>query len=281
MKVIIIASIEPEYLKYSLPALQSWLDSKDIFVLNNASSNDNFSLINSISLKYGVECLRYFNFEQNIDTKYYINDSLKRFCSRFQDEIVLKIDEDTILFCDQSSMTFERDTFWFPCIDISNYFTRFFIDNLWPDKKYIYENNPFMWHNVHPVHQKNFAATLFDLIYKTEPATLIELCKSTDLVEYMSGKDPVFYTLPHQWGISITAFAFHASDYLKYFNVFSGVDEQMVTKMVELGVARYQCNYKYFCHHISYYTTRHLCKENASMVDNFNQKIMKYYSNGS
>jgi len=279
MKVIVIASIEPQYLKYSIPALQSWVKSEDIFVLNNASNIHNISLINTLSQQQGVGCLRYFKFKQDIETKYYINESLKKFCSRFPDEIILKIDEDTILFCDQSAITFERDTFWFPCIDISNYFTRFFIDNLWPDKKYIYENNPFMWHEDHPVHQKNFGETLFNLIYNTEPATLIELCKSTDRIDYISGNNQTFKTLPSKWGISITAFAFHASDYLKYFNVFSGMDEQMVTKMVELNVAHYQCNYNYYCHHISYYTTRELCKKNAELVENFNQKVMKYYLN--
>ena len=49
----------------------------------------------------------------------------------------------------------------------------------------------------------------------------------------------------------------------------------MVTKMVELGVARYQCNYNLFCHHISYYSTRELCNKNAVQVRSVHDNKMR------
>ncbi len=277
MKILVISSLEPEHLSYCLLALKKWVDAKDIFVLNNASERWKIKVINHICLMFQVNKLRLHELKSGESTKCFMNKAIKYICSKYLNEIIFKIDEDVIIVSTRKKFEFGRGLFLIPNITINNFTIRSYIQEIWPDLITHFKDHPKPWHYNHPRTNINTARLLFKKLYMSDPIELIKFCERTKTIEYIGANDWENKNL-HDRGVSNTAIAFHAQDYLTYITTDEFTPEVLMANAVRYSNLRYKIDYSIFCHHINYYTIRDLVKKHAKLINTFNEKILTYYA---
>jgi hypothetical protein len=123
MKVVVIASLEPEHLSSCLSALKLWVDSRDVTVLNNANRPHLRDQINTVCYRAGLNPLRPHDICDGRNTIGWLHETIKAVCRAFPDETVLKLDEDVFLVSARERIDPPPYTFLVPNVTINNYTT--------------------------------------------------------------------------------------------------------------------------------------------------------------
>jgi len=285
VRAIVVSCLEPFRLDASLRALRLWLPADAVVVLNNANTRLGVAEIDSVACDHGIATLRIHTYVDRRSTIDFIHEGLQEVCRAYPDDVVLKIDEDVLFATDRSRVTPGERQFLVPALTINNYTTRQYLDALWPELAARVAGNGWMWHLPHPATGDDAVSALAAAIYSVDPVVLAEAARADGRREVIGAADyeakclmPARPGVAGYRGISSTAIAFRARDYLELFGDCRGVEEVLIGDAVHAGEAEYVVDHGMFGHHVNYFTVRDIVGANTGVVDAYNERVLEYFA---
>ena len=282
MKVAVISCVEPEHLRHCLEALALWIDPSDVVVVDNANARDRSDHIEGLGRAFGAAVLRPHDRVDGSGTIEFIHEALKTVCAAFPDETILKVDEDILFAADPGQIDPGPREFLVPAVTINNYTTRGYAAALRPALYDQIRDHPQLWHEVHPRTGVEHRVELLDLVYGRHPAELAAVFgqqsrrETIGRAEWLDRHLMGDATTEERRGISSTALAFRAADYLELAAEFPhGVEEVLIGEAVWRGDWSYVVDWSLYCHHVNYFTLRPLIQTNAPAVAEYNDHVLQ------
>jgi hypothetical protein len=280
VRVVVIASLEPEHLAYALRAVSVWHDPADVIVLNNASRPAVTAEIDQLVADAGMRRMRVHDLEDGSNTTHLIHEALIEIAREDPDDLIVKVDEDVILVTDPKRITPARREIWVPNVTLNNFTSKFYAERLWPDLYERIKDNEQPWHLAHPKTGEDHRLELLERFYGTDPEELASLCDAEPGIERIGRREWRRCRLVGGYrrekrGISIMAIALHGRDYLDVVGRKRGIDEVLLANAVFKRRMRYVVDRGQFCHHASYWSIRPQIQAMGDRVGAYNQRAIE------
>jgi hypothetical protein len=269
VKAVVIACLEPEHLDLSLDALLRWMPRDDVLVINNGNRPEQVRAIDDAGVRWGVDVGRTHDVLSGESTIDRIHEALKECAEMWAGETVLKVDEDVLLVSDPAAWDVGPGELLLPALTINNFTSRFFLRELAPEL--VAEPHPWLFHAEPLEGEPDLRHAAMRAIYGADPAVLVELCRRHGGVQRVGADDWEREALMvgpegERRGISSTALAFRADDYLDLCGPGEGIEEVLLADAVWEGRAEYVVDTRIFAHHISYWPMRAFLEPHAAQV---------------